>query len=63
MIVSLNGMPIQDVQELRGAIHEVTDSKPAVVQIERSGHFLYIEREMEQRPSDASADRAAKATR
>jgi len=63
VIVSLNGMPIQDIQELRGAIHEVTESKPAVVQIERSGHFLYIEREMEQRPSDSSADRAAKATR
>jgi serine protease Do len=63
VIVSLNGMPIQDVQELRGAIHEVTDSKPAVVQIERSGHFLYIEREMEERPSDSSTDRAAKAIR
>ena len=63
VIVSLNGMPIQDIQELRGAIHEVTESKPAVVQIERSGHFLYIEREMEQRPSDSSTDRAAKASR
>ena len=63
VIVSLNGAPIQDVQGLREAIHDVTDRKPAVVQIERSGHFLYIEREMEQRPSDASADRAAKAMR
>jgi len=63
VIVSLNGTPIQDVQELRGAIHDVTDSKPAVVQIERSGHFLYIEREMEERPSDSSTDRTAKAIR
>jgi serine protease Do len=61
VVVSLNGMAIQNMQELRGAIHEVTGRKPAVVQIERSGRFLYIEREMEERPSDSSTDRGGKA--
>jgi len=42
VIVSLNGVPIQDVQELRAAIHEVTDTKPAVIQIERSGHLWLV---------------------
>ena len=60
VIVSLNGMPIHNMQELRGAIREVAGGKPAVVQIERSGQFLYIEREIEERPSDSSADRAGK---
>jgi S1-C subfamily serine protease len=60
VIVSLNGMPIHNMQELRGAIHQVTGGKPAVVQIERSGRFLYIEREMEERPSDSSTDRGGK---
>ena len=63
VIVSLNGMPIHNIQELRGAIHEVTAGRPAVVQIERSGRYLYVERELEQRPSDSSTDRAAKAIR
>jgi hypothetical protein len=61
VVVSLNGVPIQNMQELRGAIHEVTGRKPAVVQIERSGRFLYIEREMEERPSDSITDRGGKA--
>jgi serine protease Do len=63
VIVSLNGMPIYNIPALRGAIHEVTDGKPAVLQIERSGHFLYVEREMEERPSDLSRDDVTKALR
>jgi len=60
VIVSLNDMPIDNMQELRGAIHEAAGGKPAVVQIERSGQFLYIEWEMEERPSASSTARGGK---
>lgn len=63
VIVSLSGMPILSVQELRGAIHELTRDKPAIVEVERHGRYLYVERELEQRPSDSSTDRTAKAIR
>ena len=48
VIVSLNGIPVHSIEELRGAMHEVTAGRPAVVQIERTGQFLYIERELEE---------------
>jgi serine protease Do len=47
VITSLNGAPVASTQELRGAIQELTDGKPAVVEIERNGLFFYIEREVE----------------
>ena len=46
VITSFNGKPILDINELRGALHELA-GKPAVLQIERRGQFLYIEREIE----------------
>jgi serine protease Do len=58
VIVSLNGIPVHSMQELRGAIHEVMPGKPAVVQIERTGQYLYIERELEGRQSDSKAEPA-----
>jgi hypothetical protein len=53
-------MPILSMQELRGALGELTGGKPAVVQIERHGQFLYIERELEQRPPESGTDRGRK---
>ena len=58
VIVSLNGMPIHDMQELRCAVDDARGGKTAVVQIERSGRFLYIDGDME---SESSADRVGKA--
>jgi S1-C subfamily serine protease len=49
VITSLNGTPVASTQELRGAIQELADGKPAVVQIERNGLFIYLEREVEKR--------------
>jgi len=57
VIASLNGTPILNIQELRNAIHEVTGKQPVVVQIERHGRLLYIERDFEDRPSVPGADR------
>jgi len=53
VIASLNGIPIPGMQEMRDAIHELTGDKPVVVQIERNGQFLYIEREMEGPPPES----------
>jgi len=49
VITSLNGTAVASMQDLRGAIQGLTGSKPAVVQIERNGCFLYLEREVEKR--------------
>ena len=56
VIVSLNGVPISRMQDLRGAIHELAGGKPVVVQIERNSQFLYIEQELEQRPPASGTD-------
>ncbi len=58
VIVSLNDMPVGSVQELREAIHEVSADKPVVVQIERAGQFLYIERELQEEQRDSKAEPA-----
>jgi S1-C subfamily serine protease len=47
VITSLNGTAVVSMQELRGAIKELTSGKPAVVQIERNGLFLYLEQDVE----------------
>ena len=60
VIASLNGMPILGIQELRAALHEITGGKSAVLEIERHGQILYIEREMEQRPPESGTDLAEK---
>ena len=36
------------MQELRGAIKELASGKPAVVQIERNGLFLYLEQDVDE---------------
>ena len=38
VIASVNGKPMPDMQELRGAIHDLAEGKPAVFEIERDGH-------------------------
>ena len=53
MIASLNGMTILSMPDLREAIRELKDGKPAVLQIERHGRFIYIEWDVE-RQSPAS---------
>jgi serine protease Do len=55
-IASLNGVPIFSVQDLRGAIYELPRAKPAVLEIERNGQFLYIERELERWSQNAKSD-------
>jgi serine protease Do len=55
-VSSLNGVPIYSVQDLREAIHELPDGKPAVFEIERSGQFLYVERELDAWPQDTRSD-------
>jgi len=51
VIASLNGKPILGMQDLRGTIHGLIGSKPAVLQIERNGHFFYIEGDFESKPA------------
>jgi len=60
VIASLNGIPIGSMLELRGAIYQLTDGKPVVVEIERNGLFLYVERELEEPPFEPEMDRGAK---
>ncbi len=47
VIISLNGKPVRDLRELRDALHEIPEGKPAVFKIERHCQFLYIERELQ----------------
>jgi len=60
VIASVNGKPIISMQELRTAIHELNGSKPAIVQIEPQGQYVYIEREFEERPPASSTDQVGK---
>ena len=59
LIASLNGMPMVNIQELRTATREVIGRKPVIMQIERHGRFLYIEPDLENRPSVSGTDRDA----
>ena len=56
VIVSLNSVPVHSVEELRAAIHDVIPGKPAVLQIERAGQFLYVEREVEDQQTGSKAE-------
>ena len=47
VIASLNGVPVLGVRELRAALHELAGGKPAVLQVERNGVYVYVERELE----------------
>lgn len=58
VIVSLNGMPVASIQDLRDAIRQVTGDRPAVVQIERHGQYLYLERELEEQHAESKAEPA-----
>jgi serine protease Do len=59
VIASLNGAPVMNVPELRKATRELIGLKPAVMQIERHGRFLYIEPDFENRPPISGTDRDA----
>ena len=47
VIASLNGIRILSMPDLRAAVHELKGGKPAVLEIERNGQFLYIEWDVE----------------
>jgi hypothetical protein len=60
VIASLNGITILSMPDLRAAIHELKDGKPAVLQIERHGQFLYIEWDVEQQSLESRTDQTGK---
>jgi len=60
VIASLNGISILSVPDLCADIHELKDGKPAVLQIERHGQFLYIEWDVEKQSPESLVDRAGK---
>ena len=53
VIASLNGTPILTLMGLRKAVQEVQGVKPLVLQVERHGRYVYIERDFEDWPSVA----------
>jgi len=57
VITSLNGAPVQTMRELCTAIRELTGGKLAVLQVERHGQYLYIERELEEQSLESGPDR------
>jgi serine protease Do len=57
VIASLNGVPIVNIQELRGAIRDLSDEQPTVLQVERNGQFVYVEWDLEERPPQTSVRR------
>jgi hypothetical protein len=48
VVASVNGIPIHSLQNFRDTIRELKDGKPAVLEIERHGEFVYIERELDE---------------
>ncbi|MEO8372694.1 MAG: PDZ domain-containing protein [Candidatus Solibacter sp.] len=46
VIAALNGTPILDREDLRNALRELKGGKTAVLQIERRGQFVYVERDL-----------------
>jgi hypothetical protein len=50
-------MPLRSVPDLLGALHERAGGKPAVLQIERMGQFIYIEREVDRQSPVSVSDR------
>jgi serine protease Do len=60
VITALNGTPVPGMAELRAATRELTGGKPVVMQIERHGRFVYVEREFQQRPLDPGMTQPAK---
>ncbi|MEO8592065.1 MAG: trypsin-like peptidase domain-containing protein [Candidatus Solibacter sp.] len=46
VIAALNETPVLDMEGLRKALHELKGVKTAVLQIERRGQFIYIERDL-----------------
>ena len=62
LIASVNGTTVLNIEELRNAIQQVTRDAPLVLQIERRGRYLYVERELDNRQilSGAARDAAGK---
>jgi serine protease Do len=50
VIASLNSTTIRSMPDLREAIHELKGGKPAILEIERRGQFLYVEWDVEKQP-------------
>jgi S1-C subfamily serine protease len=46
VIASLNGVPIQSIQNLHDMIRDLPGGRPAVLEIERHGEVVYVEREL-----------------
>ena len=60
VIASLNGIRILSMPDLRAAIHELKNGKPAILQIERQGQFLYVEWDVEKQSPEPLTDQAGK---
>lgn len=58
VIVSLNGLPLGGLQDLRAVLHQLAPGKPAIVQIERAGQLLYLECELDKQDGNSKADAA-----
>ena len=63
VITSINGIATLDIQGLRKTVRELIGLKPVVLQIERHGSFVYIDRDLEDGPPGSGADRDAQAIR
>jgi serine protease Do len=50
VIASVNGTSVVSLPELRTAIQELKGVKPLVMQVERHGRYLYIERDLDDAP-------------
>ena len=51
VIASLNGKPLQSIEDLRDRLRD-SSGGPAVLQIERIGQFIYVEHEPDKRPRE-----------
>jgi S1-C subfamily serine protease len=54
-IASINGVPIVSLADLRAVVHQWTSAQPVVLQVERNGQYMYIERELEEAPPASAA--------
>jgi serine protease Do len=59
VITSINGIAILDIQALRKTVRELIGLKPIVLEVERHGSYLYIDRDLEDGPPVSGADRDA----
>jgi serine protease Do len=55
VIASVNGKPIEGMQDLHGTIRDLIGGKAAVLRVERNGQFVYIEEDFERRPAESGS--------